>query len=161
MIKIKKSETADTRSCDYKTVTKNQLYSSSEQHIGDVRGGLEYFMKLIESAAILHDFDKLSKIDWFHADFITGFKQAGWWDNHRRISRHHLLNKDGVPQDVNLIDVLEMIADCVMAGMARTGAVYPVNIEPQVLELAFNNTVNLLKSRIIVDDYTDDVIVGM
>lgn len=38
--------------------------------------------------------------------------------------RHHLLSR--TPEDVNLVDVFEYIADCVMAGMARTGEVNDV-----------------------------------
>jgi hypothetical protein len=62
-----------------------------------------------------------------------------------------LLEPDGVPEDVNLIDVLDMITDCVMAGMGRTGTVYPLNIPPEVLMKAFQNTVELLKSQIVVE----------
>jgi hypothetical protein len=51
---------------------------------------------------------------------------------------------------VNLIDVLDMIADCVMAGMARTGEVYPLTIDQDVLMRAFQNTVALLKSQVVV-----------
>ena len=76
--------------------------------------------------------DKIAGIDGFHRDFLTGFKQTTWWDNHRKINRHHLLQDDGVPADVNLVDVLDMIVDCVMAGMARTGSVYPLDIKPEV-----------------------------
>jgi len=61
------------------------------------------------------------------------------------------LESDGIPSDVNLIDVLDMIADCVMAGMARTGNVYPLDIKPDILMIAFNNTVELLKNKIIVE----------
>ena len=43
MIKITKSQTADTRSCDPKTVTKEQLRKSSEQHIGDVCKAIDFF----------------------------------------------------------------------------------------------------------------------
>lgn len=151
MIRIKKSQTADTRSCDFSKVTKEQLYDSSVRHIGDVRLGLDYFKSLIDQAKFVHDFDKLDGIDWFHSDFITGFKQTGWWTNHRKVNRHHLLQEDGVPVDVNLIDVLDMISDCVMAGMGRTGEVFPLEIKVEVLMKAFQNTVDLLKSQVIVD----------
>lgn len=67
------------------------------------------------------------------------------------MNRHHLLAEDGVPVDVNLIDVLDMITDCVMAGMGRTGEVYPLNIKPKVLMDAFQNTVELLKSQVVVE----------
>ena len=105
---------------------------------------------MIEDASARHDHDKISDIDGFHRDFVTGFAQTTWWDNHRKVNRHHLLQADGVPADVNLIDVLDMIADCVMGGMARTGSVYPLNIEPDVLMKAFQNTVELLKAEVVV-----------
>ena len=152
MIEISKSKTADTRSCDFSQVTKNQLIESSDQHIKDVIKGMIYFQHLLRDAGVAHDLDKLTDIDQFHADFITGFKQTGWWDKHRQITRHHLLTDDGIPKDVNLVDVIEMIVDCVMAGMGRTGTVYPLEIKPEVLMVAFHNTAELLKSQIIVED---------
>jgi hypothetical protein len=152
MIEISKSKTADTRSCDFSKVTKDQLMFSSMQHIADVAKGLEFLKELMDKASLKHDFDKLSDIHQFHTDFITGFKQTIWWDNHRKINRHHLLADDGIPADVNLVDVLDMIVDCVMAGMGRTGTVYPLEIKPDVLMAAFQNTVELLKAQIIVKE---------
>jgi len=151
MIQIQQSKTADTRSCDFSQVSKETLLASSRQHINDVRKGLEFFAAKIMDAMYVHDHDKISDIDGFHRDFVTGFKRTEWWDKHRAINRHHLLQADGVPSDVNLIDVLDMIADCVMAGMARTGSVYPLNIEPEVLMRAFQNTVELLKANVEVE----------
>lgn len=150
-ITIKKSATADTRTCDYTKVSRETLLESSAQHINDVCLALGYFSELIEKQAINHDPDKINDIDGFHRDFVTGFKQTEWWDKHRKINRHHLMEADGVPADVNLIDVLDMIADCVMAGMARSGEVYPLNIPIAVLSCAFENTVDLLKSQVIVE----------
>ncbi len=57
---------------------------------------------------------------------------------------------DGVRDDVNLIDVLDFIADCVMAGMARSGSVYPLKLSPELLETAFQNTVEMLKRQVVV-----------
>ena len=59
--------------------------------------------------------------------------------------------EDGIPADVNLIDVLDFIADCVMAGMARSGSVYPLKLSPELLERAFQNTVELLKAQVVVE----------
>lgn len=154
MIEIEESKTADTRSCDFSKVTKEQLYMSSVQHISDVKKGIHFLQCLLNDAAYLHDFDKLTDIDGFHADFLTGFKITTWWDNHRKIARHHLLEADGIPPDVNLIDVLDMIVDCLMAGMGRTGTVYPLNIKPETLMAAFNNTAELLQKQIIVKKAT-------
>src|ERR1700733_414303 len=150
MIEIEQSKTADTRSCDFANTSKETLLASSHQHIHDVRQALIYFREMIEDASARHDHDKISDIDGFHRDFVTGFAQTTWWDNHRKVNRHHLLQADGVPADVNLIDVLDMIADCVMAGMARSGSVYPLNIDAEVLRQAFDNTVELLKSQVKV-----------
>lgn len=150
MITVIKSPTADTRTCDWSKVTKQQLLNSSQSHIQDVMNGMEFFIGMIQMAEKLHDADKLTDIDGFHRDFQTGFKHTKWWDHHRVISRHHLLQDDGIPTDVNLVDVLEMIVDCVMAGMARAGSVYPLEIKPEVLQRAFHNTVLQLKQQIRV-----------
>jgi len=152
MIRIEKSSTADTRTCDWSKVTEETLLKSSEQHIGDIQKGLEFFCNKLREAAEEHDFDKVSEIKWFHEDFKTGFKQTGWWDNHRRVNRHHIDKPDGIPEDVNLIDVLEHITDCVMAGMARSGSVYALKLPSDLLQKAFENTVALLKNNIEVSD---------
>lgn len=150
MIEIKKSHTADTRTCDFANTSKSTLLNSSRQHIGDVVAALAFFQSMLTKAAGEHDYDKLTDIDGFHADFLTGFKQTGWWDNHRKIHRHHIDKPDGVPDDVNLIDVLEHIADCVMAGMARSGSVYELKLSDELLQRAFKNTTDLLKSQVTV-----------
>lgn len=150
MICIKPSPTADTRTCDFAAVTKDTLYASSVQHIADVGMALGFFQQMLTRAAQRHDTDKLTDIDGFHRDFLTGFKVTEWWDRHRLLNRHHLTNEDGVPGDVNLIDVLDFIADCVMAGMARSGSVYPLKLSPELLERAFQNTVEMLKREVVV-----------
>lgn len=151
MIKIKKSKTADTRTCDVSKVTEKQLLESSIQHIEDIKKGLDFFKDMFDDCAAKHDHDKITGIKHFHSDFVTNFEQTGWWDNHRKVNRHHLLVKDGIPEDVNLIDVIEMITDCVMAGMGRSGSVYELIIDQDVLKNAFDNTVEMLKKKIVVD----------
>ncbi len=150
MIQIHKSQTADTRTCDFANTTKETLLVSSRQHIEDVRAGLWFLMNLIVKAGMNHDTDKITDIDGFHRDFVTGFTQTTWWDAHRKLNRHHLTKDDGIPADVNLIDVLDFIADCVMAGMGRSGSVYPLSLPPELLERAFQNTIELLKSNVEV-----------
>ena len=150
MIRIEPSPTADTRSCDYSQVSKEQLRKSSVQHIGDVREALRFFAGQLSESARRHDNDKLSDLDGFHADFLTGFEQHEWWDRHRKLNRHHLTMEDGIPDDVNLIDVLDFIADCIMAGMARAGTVYPLELPPDLLQRAFDNTVSMLKGEVVV-----------
>lgn len=149
-IEIGRSETADTRTCDVSKVSKEQLLKSSLQHIGDVGQALAFFQQRLTYKAVLHDYDKLTEIDWFYSDFRTSFEKTGWWDNHRKIHRHHLANADGIPDDVNLLDVLEYIADCVMAGMARSGSVYELTMTDELLRKAFANTVRMLTEEVQV-----------
>ena len=151
MLTIKMSPTADARTCDFANVSKETLLASSVQHIDDVCQALDYFRAQIRLAASRHDYDKITDIDSFHADFVTGFKVTDWWDRHRKLNRHHLLQSDGIPADVNLIDMLDFIADCVMAGMARSGSVYPLNLPPELLERAFQNTVEMLKREVAIE----------
>ncbi len=150
MIQIRKSPTADTRTCDFANVTPETLLASSKSHIVDVQQGMAFFAGMLLDAAAAHDHDKITGNAWFHADFVTGFKQTGWWDNHRKINRHHLNYDDGIPADVNLLDLLEYLTDCVMAGMARSGSVYDIVASPELLDRAFKNTVELLKANVEV-----------
>src|SRR5262245_19518117 len=151
VIRVHPSPTADMRTCDYANVSKDTLLASSHQHICDVREGLQFFSRKIAQAMLAHDTDKITDIDGFHRDFVTGFTATEWWDRHRKLNRHHLTAPDGIPADVNLIDVLDFIADCVMAGMARSGSVYPLELSPGLLTLAFINTVELLKREVAVE----------
>ena len=137
------------------------MLQSSIQHIGDVRLALSHFADQIHDAAERHDFDKVADIDGFHRDFVTGFKgPTPWWDAHRRLNRHHLVDMagnlvpDGIREDVDLIDVLDYIADGVMAGMARAGEVKGFQPSPELAGLllkAFTNTVEKLKAAVVVE----------
>lgn len=44
----------------------------------------------------------------------------------------------------------------VVAGMARSGSVYKLELDPAVLMTAFQNTVELLKAQIIVARPTEE-----
>lgn len=158
MIPVRKSPNADTRTSDFTRVSKKELLDSSVSHIQDVQRGLLFFQQKIGGAAVRHDADKLTDIDGFYADFQTGFDRTVWWDRHRRIHRHHLNEEDGVPDDVNLVDIIEYITDCVMAGSARAGQVHPLKTDVALLSRAFQNTVELLKSQVVIveDDATDE-----
>jgi len=152
LIEIKKSKTADSRTCDFSKVTKDTLLASSKQHVEDVSKGMSFFIGKMEEAIKNHDHDKFTGIDQFHSDFVGGWKDTTWFDNHLKVNRHHLLTPEGVPSDVNLVDVIEMVVDCVMAGMGRSGSVYDLDIKPEVLMKAFKNTVEMLKEEVVVEN---------
>ncbi len=151
MIIVQRSSTADTRTSDFANTSKEELLKASELHIEDVRAGLNFFRELLAQSGVVHDYDKLTDIDSFHADFVTGFKQTGWWDRHRQLNRHHITVPDGIRPNINLIDVLDYVADVVMARAAR-GAKFPIVLPPELLEKAFYNTVALLEEQVKVAD---------
>ena len=78
------------------------------------------------------------------ADFVNG----EWYKLHVKAERHHLLSN--CPDDVNLIDVLEIIVDCVCAGLARSGDIRDLEINSEILDRAVKNTAKLIKGMIEV-----------
>jgi len=140
---VKKSETADTRTCDVSIVSKEQLLQSSVSHIADVKRVFNEIAEYLLVKAELHDCTKLTRMDWFYDDFKTGFATQGWYDMHRRAERHHIAHDDGVPMDVDLFDVLEHLIDNVTACVARTGNKLSYNysdLNTELLKLAVTNT---------------------
>lgn len=154
MIKIE-----ETKKCDTRTLKKGDSFAEEDveretkAHIEAVEKCGDFICVLIKKQFAEHDHTKLGEyLSAFTKALSTGFvgkefKELDWWDIHLT-ERHHL--NDKVPEDVNLIDVLEMICDCVSAGMARTGEVYDVTLPDKVLKDAFKNTVEMLKKNIEV-----------
>ncbi len=149
MIKIKPSPNADTRTCDFTKVTKEELLESSKMHKTDVLNVMLWLGKELETLGIDHDFDKLSGIDLFHKEFVEGFKTFQWYSNHVKVNKHHLDNH--VPDDVNLLHVIEMLVDISAANLARRGTkklAAPVKISAKVLQKAVDNTLKLIQNNI-------------
>ena len=151
MIKIKKSKNADTRTCDWSKVSKEELLKNSKMHILDVKKGLNVFSEMLNKASKNHDFTKLTLIDNFHNDFKTGFKRTYWWKKHQQMERHHFNTKKYIKNDINLIDIIEQITDGVMAGMARSGKYRKEIPDYKLLLKAYDNTAKLLLSKIEVN----------
>ena len=150
-IVIKQSKSADTRSAE-KIVEKDELLKSSKQHIADVKQAIEFMRDIMLEKANNHDFTKIKFINLFHSDFKEvqtspndNFKSKEWFKIHVNEERHHL--NDRCPEDVNLFDVLERIADITMAGLARTGSVYDDTLSTEILEKAYENTIELIKKN--------------
>jgi len=151
VIEIEKSPTADSRTCDVTQVSKDQLIASTFMHKEDVRKGLEFFAQALQARIKSHDWSKLEYIDQFYSNFITKFHQHDWWDLHKEYERHHL-DDSCLDNEFNLVDIIEHIVDCVMAGMARSGSVYEIKISNEKLQNAFKNTVEMLKGEILVKE---------
>ena len=151
-IYIKKTPNADTRSL--KVLDKKLIYKDTINHIYGVQAVMREVAKEIQKQSNNHDWTKIKYFDSFFKDISSGktgeeFYKLDWWQIHKT-ERHHLNAR--VPEDVNLIDVIEMLCDCVAAGMARTGNVYPINLSNEILQNAVKNTVDMLKDNIIATD---------
>lgn len=152
-IKIVRSPNADTRSA-VGDVTKEELLNQTLSHILDVQNVGQWLAEKLKDQVCEHDHTKIDYIDEFYQDFVSGkqgaeFKALPWWQKHMT-ERHHL--NDSVPEDVNLIDVLEMVIDCTVAGLARSGEVYDITIPNEVLVKAINNTKDLIINNTEVVD---------
>lgn len=152
MIKIKPSKTADSRTCDWSKVTKEELLEATNSHLHDVYRGFDFLMMLMLKQRNMHDITKLSHIDDFYRNFKTGFQEKDWWEMHQDKERHHFNDPKYIQHDVNLIDIMDQIVDGVMAGMARSGEYRQEFIDSELLKRAYDNTVKLLLTEVEVDD---------
>lgn len=155
MIKIRKNPNGDTRTAP-KDVTFEEFAEANDSHISDVRRVLQYLGKVFEFAGESHDYTKKSYELEFYNDFKdtlengSNFVEGNWYTLHIYMERHHLLSR--CPDDVDLLDVIEMIVDCVCAGKARSGEVRPLEISDDILRLAVENTVKLVDNLTEVEE---------
>ncbi len=158
MIEIIKNPNGDTRTAP-KDVTFEQFQEANDMHIDDVKAVMWELSKMVDRTGENHDCTKKSQERMFFRDFLStmndgaDFVNGEWYQLHVKAERHHLLSH--CPDDVNLIDVLEMIADCVCAGMARSGEIRDLEIDTDVLNRAVKNTAELIKGMIAVKEKED------
>jgi hypothetical protein len=156
MIEIKRSNTADTRTCDYNKVSKEEVLNATYSHVDDVKKGIDFLIDMLVFKANHHDYTKFTNIDEFYSNFQTGFKTQSWYEYHQTIERHHLANPQYIQEDVNLLDVIEHLVDGVMAGLARSGEYRKDLITDETLRKAFDNTVKLLLNEVKVIDNKEE-----
>lgn len=161
-IKIIKNINGDSRVADH-VPTINEFDHSNYLHVEDVKRLIDRFCEKLKQIAQHHDWTKIREPyrSMFYRDlcatingYLPDFMEGKWSKQHYYENERHHLEKC-VPEDVDLFDVIEMICDCVAAGMARSeGKIYPINIPTDVLEKAVRNTVSILveECEIVEDD---------
>ena len=155
MVEIKRNPNGDTRTAP-KGITFEQFQEANDMHRYNVRDVMWELSRMVDAAGENHDCTKKCQERMFYRDFVdtlehgTDFVNGEWYQLHINAERHHLLSH--CPDDVNLVDVLEMLADCTCAGLARSGGVRELEISHEILDKAVKNTVDLIKSMIIVKD---------
>ena len=155
MIKINKHTEGDSRVAK-ELPTFRAFNGANDDHRQDVKKVVGWFAKTLVQWTEDHDWTKRDEPyrSMFYRDLCAtlegrmNFMDGEWVHLHYEKERHHL--KQHRPEDVNLFDVIEMLCDCVAAGMARSGDVFDVDIPAEVLTKAVENTVELLKDEIEV-----------
>lgn len=153
-IKIKENKLGDTRTAT-RTPTISEFEQANRLHYEDVKNMMSEIASEIRNRGAMHDYTKLREPNksLFYRELcatiegkMNDFTEGEWYLMHCATERHHL--NVFCPDDVNLIDVIEMICDCVCAGMARTGEVRPIEIDADILKKAIQNTVTLLADAV-------------
>ena len=155
-IKIMRNTAGDTRVAK-KMPTIAEFDKSNRLHREDVARIVDRFCAILICSTTDHDWTKVREPyrSMFYRDMSSVIEHGmdffdGEWSklHYYELERHHL--KRHCPEDVDLFDVIEMICDCVAAGMARSGEVYDLDISEDILTKAVMNTVEILKDQIQV-----------
>ena len=155
MVTIYKNPNGDTRTAP-KNVSFEEFQEANDMHREDVNQVMYELSQMIDKRGENHDCTKKSQERMFYKNFLstmnegTDFVNDEWYQLHIKAERHHLLSH--CPDDVNLIDVLEMISDCVCAGMARSGEIRDLEIDSDILNRAVQNTAKIIKDMIEVKE---------
>jgi len=158
-VKMTRNSNGDTRHATH-IPTISEFNKANGLHRCDVDRLIERFCALLKKSSEIHDWSKVEEPyrSMFYRDMVATmegrmhFEDGEWCKLHyEKLERHHLLKY--VPDDVDLFDVIEMVCDCVAAGMARSGEVRPLEISDGVFQKALKNTVKILQNEI---ELTDD-----
>ena len=152
-IVIYKNPNGDTRTAP-KGITFKQFQEANNSHIVDVANVLIELSERLKKNGHRHDWTKKKYEKMFYNNFLAAMNEGAdfvsgeWYQFHVNTERHHLLSR--CPEDVNLLDVVEMIVDCVCAGKTRSGEVRDLEISTDILEKALKNTVKLVDDMTVV-----------
>lgn len=146
-IKLKKDPHGDSRHAP-KDTTFEQFHEANLNHINDVRNVMTRLSIILDQQGMSHDWTKIIYEGQFWKDFWSDdFVNGTWYQKHVHTEKHH--PNSYCHDDINLLDIIEMIVDCVCAGKARAGSVRPIEVSDEILRKALQNTIKL------VDDITE------
>ena len=156
-ITIKKNSLGDSRTAAY-VPSREEFSGSNNSHRNDVSNLMKAFADELKERADRHDWTKVEEpyATMFYellTSAIRGekdFEEGEWAKLHYcELERHHL--KRHCPDDVTLFDVIEFICDNVAAGLSRAGYVFPTELPDEILQKAFANTLEYIKTAVEVE----------
>jgi len=137
------------------TVDEIVLLNQTRRHMDNVLDGLLFFADKLQESGEKHDYTKIQNFPEFYEALKAGnIKKSDWYKNHIIEERHHLQAYS--TKDVTLVDVLEYITDCVMAGSVRSDKIYNLTLSSNLLQRAFDNTVEMLKKEILIKEAVEN-----
>ena len=156
IVEIDKSPNADSRTADKGKVSFEDFSKATDMHREDVKNVIYELARRLREIGDKHDWTKKEQEDEYYDSYVTSkkngtdFHKSDWYKNHVKEERHHI--KYHVAPDINLLDILEVICDHCCDELVEKGKVGKMDIDEDVLMKAFNNTVELVKSFIRLDD---------
>ena len=156
IVEIDKSPNADSRTADKGKVSFEDFSKATDMHREDVKNVIYELARRLREIGDKHDWTKKEQEDEYYDSYVTAkkngtdFHKSDWYRNHVKEERHHI--KYHVAPDINLLDILEVICDHCCDELVVKGKVGKMDIDEDVLMKAFNNTVELVKSFIRLDD---------
>lgn len=160
-VKITPNTNGDSRVATH-VPTYTEFREANDSHITEVSAMMKSFADELELQGQRHDWTKKCEpyCSMFYRNLCSTIEGSidffdGEWSklHYTELERHHL--NQHVPDDVNLLDVIEMLCDCVCAGAARskdTNSIYDISIPSDVLTKAVENTVNMLKNSVYIQE---------
>lgn len=155
MVIIYKNPNGDTRTAK-KDVTYEEFQKANDMHRQDVKNVMNEIAYQIMHNGNKHDYTKKSFEKGFYncfkdtLEYNINFVESDWYQLHIDREKHHPLSK--CHKDITLLDIIEMIVDCVCAGKSRCGEVRDLEISDDILKLALKNTVKEIDNMVRVDE---------
>lgn len=137
-------------------ISYEDLRKSTNMHQKDVKSMLYLLARKMMQIGDAHDWSKDDRQLQYYNDYIKSKKtgkdmhKMDWYKYHFDHERHHL--EDDIPENVNLLDVIEFIADACCDGIAEDGKPESMEISDKVLRTAFLNTIKLVKDNIYLNE---------
>ena len=154
-IKIKHNPNGDTRTVT-KPATFSDFHKANTDHIKDVNNVMKALGNRLKTQGYCHDGTKIQYEDLFYENYLDSilngkdFVSNEWYQKHIHAEKHHPFSY--CHDDINLLDILETIVDCVCAGKARSGEIRPLEFDEEILKKAVVNTVKLIDEMTEVDE---------
>lgn len=151
---IKKNPNGDTRTAK-KDVSFDEFHEANTSHRKDVLQVMLVLAEKLINKGHMHDWSKMSYEEEFYNNFIdtinngTDFVSNTWYQKHIVEEKHHPFSY--CHEDINLLDIIETIVDCVCAGKARSGEIRSLEFDDEILKKAVDNTVKLIDNIVEVE----------